>query len=294
LTRRTRGVALGAAFLFMPLAALAEVSTDPLGTTVSTLTIAAIGDDPNPLGIWLQYRVSLAHGQILNGSGHLRDDNRPDIAYPSLVDDPDPIGRPVAVWAYNAGADHDIAFSEWNSGTWGPTEFLTADAGDDLDPRIFAAPDGTLHAVWWTDGAVDRVYWSTRPPGFAWEAPVEVVSSGRRPAVAAFAGTLHIAYERDSLAAGMAQDVVALRREAGGSFTEEFVASTTRVTPLDPVQHATAVKLWLDWKHTGQVFGCAERGPAAWGGVAFVSWPDPSWLGVEETRKVVRRLVLGP
>ncbi len=277
-----------------PTTGLAEVSTDFDESDTRTLIIESITDGPDPIGIWIQYR-SIPTNRVLNPGGAARGDGRPDIAYPEIVDDPDPVGRPAAVWAYNTGIDHDIAFSEWSGESWGVTEFLTADTEDDVDPRIFAGPDGDLHAVWWKADVVERVYWSTRPADdWSWTPPVEVVSGGRRPSVAVFEGTLRIAYERDSVVAGMAQDVVVLRREPSGSFTEEFVASTTRVAPLDAVLHATAVKLWLDWKHTGQVFGCAERGPAAWGGVAFVSWPDPSWLGVEEVRKVVQRLVLDP
>lgn len=272
--------------------ARAEVSVDSQNDAVRTLVMGSHTEDPVPIGIWLQYRV-VAPEQVLNADGDLRGDGRPDIVYLSLVDDPEPIGQPAAIWAYNLGSDHDIAFSEWTGGAWGPTEFLTAGTDDDLDPRIFAEPDGALHTVWWTDKVVDRVYWSSRPPGSTiWDTPVEVVSGGRRPTVAVFAGTLRVAYERNSSVAGMAQDVVVLRREAGGGFTEEFVASTTHSDPLDAVLHASGEKLWLDWKHDAHLFGCAERGSVAWGPAELVSWPDPSWVGVEETRRVVRGFVL--
>ncbi len=289
----TRLLLLFAALAIVPAISIAEVSTDRADDAVGTLTLATVGDDSDPIGIWLQYRV-LGPGQVLNSSGHLRDDGRPDIVYASQSDGLNPIGRPLAIWAYNAGSDHDIAFAEWSGGAWGPTQFLTFNSANDRDPRLFAAPNGELHAVWWTDGIVDRIHWSSRPPGSTvWDTPVEVVSGGRRPTVAVFAGALRIAYERNSLVGGMAQDVVLVYRESGGGFVEEFAASTTRVEPLDAVLHGTAAKLWLDWKDADQLFGCAERGAAAWGPVGFVSWTDPSWVGVEETRRVVRGFVLG-
>lgn len=277
----------------LPAAGFAEISTDAADSTVHTIILNSITDGPDPIGIWLQYR-SIAANRILNPDGDARGDGPPDITYLPPGGGAEPNGRPAAIWAYNAGIDHDIAFSEWSGGSWGATEFLTAAAEDELDPRIVARPDGELHAVWWTAGAVSRVYWTTRPGGSsAWGVPVEVVTGGRRPSVAVVGGTVYVAYQRDSTAGGMVQDVVVVRREVDGSFTEEFATSTTRGEPLDAVLHETAGTLWLDWKHEAELFGCAERGPASWGPVEFVGWPDPTWIGVEQARKIVRGLVLG-
>jgi hypothetical protein len=181
-----------------------------------------------------------------------------------------------------------------DGGAWSETHLLTAGAPDDVDPRIFSEPDNTLHVVWWTDGAVTRVLLATKPAASSvWDVPVEVASGGRRPSVAISAGVLRVSYERDSSVPGLAQDVVVVRREAEGGFTEEFVASTDHADPLESVLHSTLGKTWIDWKHGDGAFGCSEHGPPGWGNVEGVSWTDPTWVGVEATRRLIEVQVLG-
>lgn len=286
---------MGAVLLVASLAAHGEVSTDTHQGTVGTIIMGVITDDSDPISVTWQPFRPIPPERILNPSGHDRGDGRADLAYTTIGDDPDPTGYwPIGVWAYNTGTDHDVAFAEWTGAAWSPIEFLTAGIDDDLDPRIFVEPDGTVHVVWWTDAALDRIFLATRAAGSsAWEMPVEVASGGRRPSVAVFDGALRVSCERQSSVPAMAQDVVVLRQEAGGSFAEEFVTSTTRTERLDAVLHATSVKLWLDWKHGAQVFGCAEYDQGAWGSVGQAGWPDPSWVGVEGTRKAIQAQVVG-
>lgn len=275
--------------------ARAEVSMDVSGPAVNTLIMGIIIDDPDPFGAtWEPFR-SIPSERILNASGHLRGDGRPDVAYMPVIVGPQPVGFwPGVIWSYNAGSDHDLAFAEWTGTAWSTVEFLTVGTDDDLDPRIFAEADGALDIAWWTAGVVDRVFLATRPAGAAvWGAPVEVLAGGRRPSVAVSSGVLRIACERDSALPGMAQDIVVLRKETGGAFVEEFTTSTARTEALDPVLHATAARVWLDWKHGVEVFGYVEHGPSGWGAVEQPSWPDPTWVGVEETRKVIQSQVLG-
>lgn len=167
---------------------------------------------------------------------------------------------------------------------------LDTDTADELDPRIFVEQDGTLHVVWWTDGTPSRVFLLTKPAATStWSGPTEVVSDARRPSVAVSEGLLCVSYERDSAVSGMAQDVVVARRESGGSFSTEFVESSTRTDRLDPVLHVSPDRLWLDWKQDGQVFGfAATEQQSGWGAVGGLSWLEPSWVCVETTRKLIR------
>jgi hypothetical protein len=261
----------------------AEVAVGPSGTVV----LGIITEDPNPIGVWLQYRP-VPSEQVLNADGHLRGDGPPDLAWKAD-------SRPAAVWAYNAGSDFDIAFAEWDGAAWTATEFLTTSTQDERNPRLFIESDGTMHVVWWTQG--EEVYLSTRGAGSSvWDGPVPVTTggeTGRRPAVAVSGGELFVAYECPSAAAGMLQDVRAAMRQPNGTFNFETVGSTLRTGPLDVVLHAEQGHVWADWKHEVDEFGFAERVAGdGWSDGAAQPWTDPSWVGVEGTRRVIRSLVL--
>jgi hypothetical protein len=269
-----------------------EPPVDSHGVSVSTLVLGITEDsDPISVAAWQPFRQVPA-GWILNADGHARGDGGPDLAFrPGSA-------WPVAVWAYNQGAHRDVAFSEWDGSAWTAIEFLTAGAGDDLDPRVFVEPDGTVHVAWWTASPPSGVFVRTRPAGAgAWDAPIQVSDGlipARRPSVLIFDGVLRIAYERDASLPGMAQDVVVATRQAGGAFVFEVVASTARTERLDPLLHATAGHLWLDWKHAVADLGCAERVGSGWVLGPPEPWADPSWIGVEETRRLIGRHVAGP
>jgi len=267
----------------------AEVSVDGFGTSVTTLVLAGVVDDPLPIGIWFQYRP-VAADQVLNADGHARGDGRPDIVWRDNA-------WPVVTWAYNAGGDFDIAFSEWDGTQWTATAFLTASTDDERDPRLFVESDGTTHVVWWTAGTTERVHLSTRQAGSStWGLPVLVTAgaeTGRRPAVAVFDGKLSVGYERDAISPGMAQDIVVATLQAGGGFTLEIVGATGRPEALDVMLHAEQGHLWADWKHEASELGCAEHQPGVgWNGNAPAPWTDPSWVGIEEARKAIRSQVL--
>lgn len=259
---------------------------------MGTLTLGIITEDPETIGVWQQFR-DLPPNQVLNPGGDTRGDGRPDIAY-KVSGEPGPTGSwPVVVWAYKAGADHDVAIAEWTGTAWSAIVFLTAGIEDDLDPRAFVEADGTAHVVWWTDDELDRVVLATRSAATGlWSAPIEVIAGGRRPSVAVLDGVLRVAFERDSVVAGMQQEVVVLRREPAGSFGEESVATTARSEPLDAMLHVSGGTLWLDWMHGEGVFGSVEYGPSGWGAVAEPPWSAPTWVGVEETRRAIEIQVL--
>ena len=161
---------------------------------------------------------------------------------------------------------------------------------------MFVELDGTVHLTWWTDGTPSAVYVMSRPAGSGWLAPVLVTGpeeSGRRPSVAVFDGALLVAYERASDAPGMIQEIVVATEQPGGDFAYEVVAATARADRLDAVLHAERGKLWVDWKQDEALIGYAEREDGAWAVASPLAWTDPSWIGVEMTRRVVRFTVLG-
>lgn len=273
--------------------ARAEVSVDPIGFSVSTIVMGTIVDDADPISVWSQYRL-LPAGQVLNADGHARDDGRPDITVKSIMGDSSPVG----VWAYNAGTDHDIAFSEWDGNAWTTTAFLTSSTVDERDPRVAIEADGTVHVVWWTVGATEKIYLATRPAASTAWGPAVLVTTGneegRRPSVAVDAGGLRVAYERDSTEPGMLQDVVVATQQGGGGFVLELVGSTVRTDRLDAMIHTEQSHLWVDWKHEATEFGCAEWLGSSWSPIAPEPWTDPSWVGVEGVRKTIRNQVLSP
>jgi hypothetical protein len=134
---------------------------------------------------------------------------------------------------------------------------------------------------------------ATRVPGAgSWSDSVLVTNSGRRPSVTVFDGVLRVTYERDSSTPGMAQDVVVVVVAPSGTVSEEFVVSTPRTERLDPVLHVSGVKHWLDWKHAADSFGLAILEGGSWQVGGEPTWPNPTWVGVEETRRGIARRVL--
>jgi hypothetical protein len=271
----------------------AEVSVDPHAGDSLNVLVMGIVDDTDPITqvVWQPFR-SIPAERILNPDGFLRGDGSLDLAVHPAT------GWPSVVWAYNAGAHRDVAFAEWDGGAWSATAFLTGGPTDDLDPRVFVEPDGTVHVTWWTDGPVATVFVRTRPAGSAIFGPAFQVSEGlipsRRPSAAVTGGIFRVAYERDSAMPGAAQEIVVATAGAGGAFGFEVVASTTRSERLDVKVHSEAGHLWLDWKHDAAEFGCAEHAGGGWVAGPPGSWSDHSWVGTETTRKAVRGSVLAP
>lgn len=292
-----RFVLIASLLLGSVLVARAEVSVSERENSLDTLVLAIV-DDFDPIGgAWTQYRqVPASH--VLNLDGALRGDGPPSLGFWTVTEDSDPIsGWPLVVWAYNTGTDHDVAFAEWDGSGWSVTEFLTNDTDDELDPKIYVEADGTAHVVWWAAGTSENVYLTTRAAGAStWNVPLLVTGGpeeGRRPAVAVFGGVLRIAYERDSGEPGMTQDVVVATQQPGGGFSLELVGSTTRAEGLDVMVHEKHGHLWLDWKHEPAEFGCAEHQGSSWILRAPEPWTDPSWVGVEETRKSIQNQIVG-
>jgi hypothetical protein len=273
-----------AAILFcsVPEDGRAEVAVDQQddGTMVLVVQITE-GPDPIPQSIWDPVG-EWDRELTLNADGGSRGDGRPDVAEES--------GAPTLTWSYRGGSDHDVALAVWTATGW-QTQFLTSDRANELDPRVFAAPDGSLHATWWVP-AGDVYYLSNA--GGDWGVPQRISSNpslGRRPSVAIWRGSVLVAYERD---AGPGAQEVACAVLAPDGPTAPFGAFTVaRTQPLDVILHVSGSRLWMDWKQSATEIAYSVRGEQAWSRPATVPWTDPSWLGEREARARVRELVLG-
>jgi hypothetical protein len=86
---------------------------------------------------------------------------------------------------------------------------------------------------------------------------------------------------------------VVATRQSGGGFVSVAIGATARADALDVMLHAEQGHLWADWKHEAGEFGSAEHQPGTgWTGNAPVPWLNPSWVGVEETRRAIRSQIL--
>lgn len=264
----------------------AEVAVEIEGPTTYVLVVGIIeGPDPVPMLIWEPVR-QVDPRLVLNASGALRGDGRPDADF-------DPVsGRPWVVWAYRTSAAHDIAFATWDGSTWEDTRLLTVSAEDDLDPRIFIDNDGTAHVVWWVPGGPSPLRHVMRAAGASGFGVEEVLPFGgpsaSRPSLAVWQGDWYVAFERPS-ASG--REVVLARRDGEGVWTLDVVGVTSRTGSLDPTLHVEAGHLWLDWKHDGGRVAYRQRNAGTWTQLATVPWIDPSWFGEQEARELVRGIV---
>ncbi len=61
---------------------------------------------------------------------------------------------------------------------------------------------------------------------------------------------------------------------------------------LDTFLHVENGRVWFDWEQDAADFGRSECTSGAWNAPMPTPWTGQGWIGVEETRKAVRRQVL--
>ena len=258
------------------------------------VSLATIVEDADPIPRtdirWQPYR-SVSSTEILNATGDVRTDGSPDVVYHQSTN------RPFVVWVYDNGPDHDIAFSHWTDNGWTPVEFLTFEAQDELDPRLFVGSNGETYVVWRVDGPDPRVMLTSRTTNLTeWEIPVRVSPPGEivgRPTVTVRQGVVRVAYERQpGNEPTVSRELVVRRFDTDRGFIEEHVVSVPRADRLDPMLHVESGRLWMDWKHSDTRFGSTELVNTSWTAPALYGWSDPSWVGAESMRKFIRRNLL--
>ena len=289
-------LAVAAALLLLGGVAVAEVATqNGNNTTVDqTLLMDRITDDADPIPQlrWNVYRP-VPNEQLLNPSGALRLDGRPDIVWHPATQ------FPYVVWAYNNQTDHDIAFSSWVGDGWAPTEFLTSGIEDELDPRVWVNPDGMVVVVWWVDGPDPNVMISALPTGSdAWIDPVQVDPPGehaRRPTVILADGVYWVAYERQpSTLDNTVQELVVRRYvDLAVGFVQEHSITVNRTGVLEPVLQTNGQTTWLSWMNSANQFGYSYLDQdGGWSAPEVEPWNDSTWVGVESMRRIVRTRVM--
>ncbi len=250
------------------------------------------GIDPIPQ-LWQAYR-SVSNQRILNPSGTIRPDDEPDVAYHPTT------GNPIVAWAYNNGTERDIALAYWTGTSWSAVEFLTASAEDEVDPKVFVERNGTIHVVWWVDSNDPQVRLMTRHhDADFWEAPIQVSpvgQAGRHPSVAVFQDVLWILLERDlSVGETAPQPELALfRRDATATEFVEHDSYSPLVDQPSPRLEVLNGHLWASWRQSATDFAYASFSDPGWSAVELLGWTDDSWLGWENARKAIARLVIVP
>jgi len=277
----------------------AEVSADHgTGRDVHTLLMDIVlgitdGADPIPAG-WTPYRLTRRE-RLLNPSGEIRNDGRPDIVYRRAS------GWPVVVWAYNNGPDHDIAFAEWAGTGWSDIRFLTAGYADEVDPRVFLGPDGAMYVVWAVARDDPHLMFMRRGGASSlWNTPIRLTPFGdapARPSIAFFAGAVWLTYETTLAADTTGTRYLVVRNlplENADIRPEQHVIRTERQGDLDPIVHVGNGRLWVEWKHADDRFAWMMYRADTWGEVIPHPWKDTTWVGIESVRKEIQLLVMRP
>jgi hypothetical protein len=238
------------------------------------------GPDPIPQVIWADADSLYPSMDIPSG----RSDGRPDV-----TEDRD--GNPVVTWAYRNGADHDVALLVWGGRSWNPIEFVTSGSANEIDPRTFVDSAGQFDVVWWVPGAVDTVFHVRGTPA-SFGHPRAVAVGGRRPSVASFGGTTLLAYERDAKAG--TQEIVLVSEGTGGAYVSRPLFVVEHAGPLDVALHHGDGRLWMDWRASGTSMAYSTSTNGSWSTPTAVPLADPTWSGTQQTRTLIRQLVLSP
>lgn len=259
-------------------AAVAEVSVgDSPGPGVGLILMGRGGEGPGDAWPWLIYRLHIDPSRALDPGGDAEGDVGPEFAI-------DPVSvAPHVVWADGdgAGGDREIAVSFWDGTGWSAPERLTDDDGEDLDPSIAFAPDGTCRIAWWRPGAASggEVVYAERSPQESWTSPQPVhgaEEAASRPSVADLGGAAWVAYQSEG--AGVRR--VAVSRRIGASWVEQVVAQTPYAGALgdgdiDVEIHSRGRVLWVDW-----VDGPGVLAYAVWD-AASQSWSSPETVSYQ-------------
>jgi hypothetical protein len=284
----TRCALLCALIALVPVGgARAEVAAESDDGSTFVLVVGII-EDPDPISqsLWRQVRSGVDPETLLNPSGATRDDGPPAFAFAQAT------GWPLAVWAFSAGTDHDVALARWTGTRWAPARFLTVGSADELDPRVAIDPAGATNVVWWADGVVLHAVSPASTPDFFGEAR-QVSRAGetaRRPSVAIHGGVPLVSYERDG---GAGQQIVVASPAAGGTHVYDVVATTARTERLDAVLHSSNGRLWIDWRQSETALAWSERVNGAWTAPATVPVTGDGWFGIEDARDAVREQLIG-
>ena len=200
------------ALLLLPAAAIAEVSVvrDSDGKFKRHLFITrSRGQALRPV-VWGQVRGFLPLEVLLNPLGDVRGDLPPRIAaHPKT-------GYPWVVWSMNEGNQKRIAYSIWDGNAWSvpaPVVAIVDPMGyDQLDPVLVFDRAGTPFLLWWVDGQVNQIFFSTFNSG-RWTPPLllsEEAVDSQQPFPRILRSSLTVTYRTPSGRERLSLDVATL------------------------------------------------------------------------------------
>jgi hypothetical protein len=217
----------------------------------------AIGDDPDPINqVWRQYSPAGSGRVVLNPEGEANGDGMPSMLM-------DPISGLLAVaWPRNSATGFDIVISRFDNGAWTAPQVVAGTSANELDPQLVLGTDGTIHLLYWVDGATPQVFHTQAPVDLSsWSAPLVVSQPGQaacRPAGVLFQGVLRVVYEVHDFGYGNTPRQVVLARLLDGAFVPEVVSITNNLGEVRPQVHAHAGRLWVDWVDAETTGGSGE------------------------------------
>jgi hypothetical protein len=199
--KRISGRAVAAAiavFVLLPSMALAEVSVklDRQGNLKRVFYLTQ--GNGHSARVWGQVRPHMPLELMLNPLGDVHGDLPPTIAlHPET-------GHPWVVWSMNIGNQKRIAFSKWECERWtAPGRVVTTPdpfGWDQMEPILAFDGEGLPYLVWWVDGQVDEIYFSTMSDS-CWTPPYLVSDDSqdsRHPSLSFDGSRVRIIYETPS------------------------------------------------------------------------------------------------
>lgn len=187
-----------AVFLLLPSMVLAEVSVklDHQGALKRVFYLTR--GNGQRATVWGQVRPNLPLELMLNPLGDVHGDMPPTITlHPET-------GHPWVVWSMNVANQKRIAFSMWDGERWTAPARVVANPGpfgwDQMDPVLAFDGEGLPYLVWWVDGQVDQVYFSTMVDR-CWTPPYLISDDSqdsRHPSLSFEGPTVRIIYETPS------------------------------------------------------------------------------------------------
>ena len=188
----------------------------------------------------------------------------PEDGPPSVVVSP-ATGATIVVWSRRSPSGLDLLASEFENGAWTEPRIVAGSPEDERDPQLVAGPDGTVHLLYWVDGATPRVL-HRRSSGDlrTWSRPASISGDGEiasRPAGAFHDGILHVTYERHDFGLDRGPTNVALARREGDGWASEVLAVSWSSAPLRPRLHSELGRLRVDWDDGAGADGCVRLHP---------------------------------
>jgi hypothetical protein len=213
---------------------------------VGPYQILRIVEDPSPFGSWAPITSSNPNHVVLNPVGEANGDGPPSMLMNPFS------GLPTVAWARNSASGYDVVVSHFTSGAWSEPQVVAGSVVDERDPWLALDPlDGTVHLLYWIDGAIPTVMHRQAPADLSsWSPPLQVsdgIQPAYRPAAVFHDGTLRVTFEAHPFGQGQTPREIVMAEKTGPSFLLQVMGISNHDEPLWPQVHSHDDKLWLEW-----------------------------------------------